>query len=101
MAGPEFVPEQGKAMLIVRALNGLKSYGASFRHLTSEQLHDLDYRPSIADFDVWMRPVFKPGWFMYYEYVLLYVNDVLFFSDDPLFTMKGIQAKFKLKKYNI
>ena len=38
---------------------------------------------------------------MYYEYVLCYVDDVLFISDDPLCTMKGIQAKFKLKGYKI
>ena len=34
---------------------------------------------------------------MYYQYVLSYVDDVLCISYDPFCTMKGIQAKFKLK----
>ena len=34
---------------------------------------------------------------MYYEYLIFYVDDVLFISDDPLCTMKVIQAKFELK----
>ena len=38
---------------------------------------------------------------MYYEYLLCYVGDVLCISDDPMRTMKGIQAKFKLKGYKI
>ena len=33
---------------------------------------------------------------MYYEYVLLYVDGVVFISDDPLCTMKSIQTIFKL-----
>ena len=84
-------------MIVVRAMYVLKSYVADFRGLLSENLHDLDYRPSIAGPDVWMRPSFKPGGFMYYEYVLFYIYDVLCIIDNPLCTMKGIQAKFKLK----
>ena len=38
---------------------------------------------------------------MYYEYVICYVDDILFISDDPLCTTKGIQAKLKLKGDNI
>ena len=48
-----------------------------------------------------MIPEVKPGRFMYYEYVLCYVDDVLSISDEPLCTMKVIQAKFKLKEYEI
>ena len=38
---------------------------------------------------------------MYYDYVFFYVDDVLCISDEPIFTMKGIQAKFKLKGFKI
>ena len=38
---------------------------------------------------------------MYYEYVLWYVDNVICVSDDPLYTMKCIQAKLKLKGENI
>ena len=60
----------------------------------------MGYRPSIANPDDWMRPTAKPGGFVYYEYVLCYVDDLLCISYEPLFTMKGIHAKFKLKGDN-
>ena len=101
MVGTEFGPEQENFVLVVRAVYVLKFYGAYFRDLLDEQLHDLSYRPSIADPGVWMRPSVKPCVFMYYEYVLCYVDDVICIIDDPLCTMKGIQAKFKLKGYKI
>ena len=34
---------------------------------------------------------------MYYDNILFYVDDVFYISDDPIFTMKGVQAKFKMK----
>ena len=100
MVGTEFGPEQENFVLVVRAVYVLKFYGADFRDLLDEQLHDLGYRPSIADPGVWMRPSVKPCVFMYYEYVLCYVDDVLCISDDPIFTNKGMQVKFKLKGDN-
>ena len=97
IAGPEFGSEEGKIMLVVRALYGLKSSGAAFRALLAEVLYDMGYRPSYADPDVWMRPGIKVDGFEYWEYVLCYVDDVLSISDNPMKTMKQIQAKFKLK----
>ena len=96
-AGPEFGSDQGKIMIVVRALYGLKSSGAAFRALLAETLHDLGYVPSKADPDVWMRPAVKSNGFTYYEYVLCYVDDVLCISDQAMNTMKGIQETFKLK----
>ena len=101
IAGPEFGSDKGKKMLIVRALYGLKSSGAAFRSLLSETLHDLGYRPSYADPDVDMRPAVKPNSFKYYEYVLVYVDDVLHISFEPMKTMKGIRNKFKIKNDKI
>lgn len=96
-AGPEFGSDQGKIMIIKRALYGLPSAGASFRAFLGEHLWSMDYRPSLADPDVWMRPAVKPNGEEYYEYVLCYVDDLLSISHDPKRTMKGIQMKFKLK----
>ena len=96
-AGPEFGSDCGKIMIVVRALYGLKSAGAAFRALLAETLHDIGYVPSRADPDVWLRPGVKPDGTEYYEMVLVYVDDVLAFSADPMKTMKGIQDKFKLK----
>ena len=62
-AGAEFGDDQGKIMLVVRALYGLKSSGAAFRAFLAETLASLKYTPSFADPDVWLnfgcKPVFK------------------------------------------
>ena len=65
MVVPEFCPEKGKVVLVIRSLYGMKLSGENLRDLFSEQLHDLGYRLSISDPDVWMRPAVKPGGFMY------------------------------------
>ena len=66
VAGTDLGSDQGKVMLLVRALDGIKSSGTYFRALLDDNLHDLGYRPQIADPGVWMRPELKPGVFMYY-----------------------------------
>ena len=55
-AGPEFGPEQGKNMIVVRALYGLKSASASFRSFMARKLDDMGFKSSCGDFDIWMRP---------------------------------------------
>ena len=100
-AGPEFGSDKGKIMIIVRALYGLKTSGAAFRALLAETLNDLNYIPSKADPDVYMRAAVKSNGFKYYEYILVYVDDVLCMSDDPTITMKGIQHNFKIKNDKI
>ena len=96
-AGPEFGSEAGTIFLVKKALYGLKSAGAAFRALLAETLYDIGYVPTKADPDVWLRPATKTDGFEYYEVVLCYVDDVLSVSADPLTTLKGLQATFKLK----
>ena len=60
-------------------------------------MRHLEFKHSLADPDVWMRPGMKPGNVKYWGYVLCYVDDVLSINFDPMSTMKGIKAKFKLK----
>jgi Reverse transcriptase (RNA-dependent DNA polymerase) len=84
-------------MVVKKALYGLKSSGAAFRAHLAETLHDLNYRPSKRDPDVWIRRATEPDGFEYYEMVLVYVDDILCISHGPKSTMKGIQATFKLK----
>ena len=56
-AGPKFGSESGKKMLVVRAFNVLKSSGTAFRAFLAEDLYDLGYKSSVADPDVWLRPL--------------------------------------------
>jgi hypothetical protein len=65
--------------------------------LLAESLYDLNFRPTKADRDVWLRPAVKPDGFEYYQLVLCCVDDVLCMSHDAMKTMNGIQRSFKLK----
>eukprot|EP00804_Cyclotella_cryptica_P021438 CCRYP_005781-RA/>CCRYP_005781-RA protein AED:0.29 eAED:0.29 QI:0/0/0/1/1/1/3/0/397 len=58
--GPEFGDHQGKKAVIVRALYGLKSAGASFRHHLADCMKHLGYTPCLADPDLWMNPEVRP-----------------------------------------
>ena len=97
IAGPEFGSEEGSIMIVKKALYGLKSSGAAFRAHLAETLYDLNYKPTKADPDVWIRPAMKADGFKYYEMVLVYVDDILCISHDPKATMTGLQTTFKLK----
>ena len=97
IAGPEFGSEEGSLMIVKMALYGLKSSGAAFRAKLAGVLHDLSYVPSKADPDVWIRPAVRPNGSEYYEMALCYVDDVLVIVAEPMKTMDGIRAVFKLK----
>ena len=51
--GPEFGLEQGSIMFVRKALYGLKSSGTAFQAHLAETLHDIGFRPTRADPDVW------------------------------------------------
>ena len=96
-AGPEFGPEQGKNMIVVRALYGLKSASASFRSFMARKLDDMGFKSSRGDFDIWMRPAVKPDGEEYYEYVMLYVDDVMVASCDAKRVMEDLGQGIKFK----
>ncbi|KAI2504254.1 Reverse transcriptase (RNA-dependent DNA polymerase) [Fragilaria crotonensis] len=97
VAGPEFGSEAGTIFLVKKALYGLKSAGAAFRSLLADTLHDIGYKPTKADPDVWLRPAVKANGFEYYELALCYVDDILCISDDPKATLLDLTTVFKLK----
>lgn len=97
-AGPEFGPDNiGKTVIIVRVMYGLKSSGAAWHAKFSETLRDMGFLPSYVDPDVWYRPAIKTCRFEYYEYILVYVDDILVLSASPLPIMKTIQQTYRLK----
>ena len=57
----------------------------------------MNYRPSLADPNVWMRSATKLNGFKYWEYILCYVDDVLILSHQPLHSIDAIKVVFKLK----
>ena len=60
ISSPEFGSEEGSLMIIKMALYCLNSSGAAFRAKLAEVIHELSYKRSKADPDVWIRPAVRP-----------------------------------------
>ena len=74
--GTEFGKNKDKTAIIVRALYGLASSGASFRNHVADCMCLLGYKSCLADPDLWYKAyVRKEDNYKYYSYVLLYVDD--------------------------
>ena len=70
----------------------------SWHRVCSQQLRDMGFTPSRADPDVWFKAAVKPGGIEYYEYILVYVDDILSISHDPMKAMTQIGEAFSLKE---
>jgi hypothetical protein len=100
--GPEFGPHRkGRRSLVVRALYGLKSAGASFRNHLASCLSHLGYESSRGDPDVWLRPAVKDNKEEYYEYLLVYTDDILAIGTNPMEVLTKLNKYFKLKPDSI
>ena len=103
IAGAEFGSEKDEIMLVVRALYGLRSSGAAFRQYLADILTELDFISCRGDPDVWRRSAVKPGTTeYYYEYLLVYVDDIICVSanpDIPMKQIKGQGVKYKNDTY--
>ncbi|MGH7974090.1 MAG: reverse transcriptase domain-containing protein, partial [bacterium] len=73
---------EGHTIIIVRALYGLKSAGASWRAHLAHTLRDMGFKSSYGDPDVWLRAAVKENGTEYYEYILVYVVDLLILSSN-------------------
>ena len=85
IAGPEFGSES-----VRKALYGLRSSGASFRAMLADTIWAMQFRPSKADPDVWLRPAVMPDGRAYYEMILCCVDDVISISHKPMDGIEGI-----------
>ena len=100
-AGPELGENQGKVVIIIRALYGLKSSGARFREHMANTLRTLGFVSTKADPDVWMRKGCKPNGDKIYEYVLCYVDDILYGGLDSKTFMTRLSDTYKLKEGSV
>ena len=92
-AGPEFGEQQGAVVLIVRALYGLKSSGAAWRSHFAQSLRDLGYESCVGgDPDVWRKPGIKSNGETYYEYIIVYIDDLLVIGQHPSHITDALQA---------
>jgi hypothetical protein len=98
VAGPEFGPDnEGRPVLIFRALYGLRSSGARWRDHLAETIRNMGFSACLADGDIWLWPNTKPGGDAYYEYVLAYVDNILAISHDPQSIMDNLSKHYTLK----
>ena len=96
--GPEFGPELvGRKAIVTRALYGTKSAGRDFRNHLRDCMEHLGYFPCRADPDLWIREARKDDGSMYYEYMLLYVDDCLCVSQHPKEALDRLGKYFTLK----
>ena len=92
IAGKEFGKDEGKRMLIDKGLYGLASSAARFHDNLASTLRKMNFIPSKADNDLWMR---RKG--DHYEYIATYVDDLLVFSKRPMDIIDTIRKTYELK----
>ena len=100
-AGPEFGENAGKPMIIERALYGLKSSGAAWRQMLSNSIKKMGFTSSKGDPDLYFKPQVKPDGTKYYEYLLVYVDDILCISHDTKSIMDELAAQYRLKEGSV
>ena len=102
IAGREFGPQlQGKVLIIHKALYGLKSSGAAWRQHLSSSIKSLGFQSSRGDPDLYLRAACKPDGTEYYEYLLVYVDDILCISHDTTPIMRDLATRYRLKEGSI
>ena len=87
-------------MIIKMVFYCLTISGAAFRDKLSAFLHELKYRPSQANTDVWLMPETKSNVFEYHGLVSCYINNVLVISESPSYKIQVLQKIFPLKVEN-
>jgi Reverse transcriptase (RNA-dependent DNA polymerase) len=78
IAGPEFGPFDGHLLTILRALYGLCTSGVRWHDRFRDVMHLLGFIPCKTDPYVWMHDCIT-----HYEYVLVYVDDIMFIGKEP------------------
>ena len=93
IARPEFGKKlPGEKLIIDKALYGLKSSSARFHEHLSGTLLSMGYKPSKADYDLWMKPLGDD-----YEYIARYVDDVIVFSKDTMLVIQELKRTYIMK----
>ena len=94
VAGPEFEELEGHILVIYKALYGLKSSGLRWSQKIHDIMLDMGISPSKADPCVWLR---KAKCTTKYEYVAIYVDDLLIACDCASDFIHTLKKKHNLK----
>ena len=99
-AGTEFGAKQGKVFIVMHTLYGLKSASAALRYFMAKKLDEINFKLYFADPDVWLRPAVRPDGTKYYEYILIYVDDIMEISVNATKILKSLEGNTVLYKNN-
>ena len=94
--GPE---SEGKTAVIVRALYGIKSASAAWRHhFFTTITKQLNFQPTFADPDVYRKARIKLDGTRYYAYLIIYVDDILCVDINPHTNIEQIGSTYRVKE---
>jgi hypothetical protein len=88
---------KGKVYVVVCALYGLKSAGASWHAMLVQALHHIGFVSTVADPDVWIQSATHEDGYKYYEMLLVYVDNVLAVLHEPKVMIDAIGEYYKVK----
>ena len=94
MGGPECEELQRHVLVMYKALYGTRSGGACWHDKVFDILHDMGFKPSKADPDIWMKSSKDAS---HYEYIAVYVDDLAICMKDPKSFCDTLKEKYKLK----
>jgi Reverse transcriptase (RNA-dependent DNA polymerase) len=101
-AGPEFGPGfMGRPCMIVRALYRLKSSRACWHDHMAQMLRDMGYVTCVADHNVWMKAKVKPTSDEYWEYFLIYSDNIPVMLHEPQMVMQGLMKAYMPKEGSV
>ena len=92
VGSPEFGNLVGHTLVMDRALYGLRSSGLCWHQRFSDVLRSMRFSPSKAEGDIWMRQNND-----LYEYIAVYVDDLLIAAKDPNSVIQVLKEQFKFK----
>jgi hypothetical protein len=92
IAGPEFGSREGHVLVIQKALYGLRSSGFQWHEKFADTLREEGFIPSKADPELWYRDAGD-----IYEYICVYVDDLLDIMKDPQSFMDKLTQHYGYK----
>jgi hypothetical protein len=100
--GPEWGADAGWCALIVRTLYGLKSSGVAYHnHLALYFCKELQFHSCLTNPDIWLLLARRQIGEEYYEYLLVYIDDLLAISKQLKIIIDNINDYFDLKPESV
>lgn len=100
--GEEFGDLKGRTAIVVKALYGLKSSAFAWRSTLSKTLkEEMEFVQCRGDMDVWRKPAVKKNGEKYYEYIFVYVDDLMAVSENPRAILNKLGSHYLLKPDSI